>query len=122
MPRQTKTRDVRAEILLREGKQNEDRHALKKALESYQRAAALDPQCAAAHYRMGVVLGCLGRWPEAAAAYEEAIRLQPEDGNAYLNLGFVYYEQGRDSQAQECFRRARELGSGLANPAGKMQF
>jgi tetratricopeptide (TPR) repeat protein len=122
MLRRNKTRDIRAEILLREGKQSEDRHSLKKALESYERAAALDPECAAAHYRMGVVLGRLGRWPEAATAYQEAIRLQPEDGDAYLNLGFVYYEQGRDEQAQLCFQRARELGSGLAKPATKMRF
>jgi tetratricopeptide (TPR) repeat protein len=121
MNSQDKIRDISAEILLREGRQYQDHQSFRKALESYQRAAALEPRYEPVHFSMGVVLAKMGRWSEAIAAYREAIRLLPEDTEAHLNLGFVYYELGLDEQAQDSFARARELG-GLAKPAAKMRF
>lgn len=118
---QDKIRDLNAEILLREGRQYQDHQSLGKALESFQRAARLEPKHGPVHFSMGVVLAKMGRWSEAIMAYREAIRLRPDDTEAHLNLGFVYYELGLDEQAQLCFDRARELG-GLAKPAGKMRF
>ena len=113
-----KVRSFDAEMLLREGQQLQDNHAFTKALESYQRAATLEPSRPELHFRIGIVLSKLGRWADAASAYLEAIRLNPEYTEAHVNLGFVYYEMGLDQQAQEMFERARSLG-GLANPAGK---
>ena len=120
MDTRNNVRDIGAEMLFREGQQYQDHHAFEKALESYQRAAALDPNHASAFFRMGVVLSKLGRWSEAANAYLQSIQLRPEYGEAHLNLGFVYYEMGQDRQAEEAFETARRLG-GLADPAGKMR-
>jgi len=121
METHNKVRSIDAEMLFREGQQYQERHAFKKALESYQRAVRLEPNRAAVHFRVGMVLSKLGRWSEALQAYLEAIRLEPESGEAYLNLGFVYYELGHDQQAQAAFERARALG-GVANSDPKMRF
>src|SRR5262249_806941 len=99
----------------------QENHSFLKALESYQRAAVLDPDRAAVHFRMGMVLSKLGRWPEAVDAYLEVIRLQPTHAEAHLNLGFVYYELALASHSEEAFDRARQLGS-LADASGKMRF
>ncbi len=116
MSTQGNIRDLNAEILLRQGRQYQEALVLEKALDCFQRAKALDPTYSAIHFSLGVVLGKLGRWGEAAAAYREAIRLRPSYTEAYSNLGFVLYEMGLDSEAQESFKRAADLG-GLAKPA-----
>src|SRR5215831_1930054 len=117
----SKVRTIDAEMLFRDGQHYQDRHAFAKALESYERAAALDPDRTAVHFRRGLVLSKLGRWAEAVKAYREVLRLEPEHAETYLNLGFVYYELGQDQRAQDAFERARQLG-GLANPSEKMRF
>src|SRR5215472_4013284 len=110
-----KVRSIDAEMLFREGQQFQEHDAFAKALESYQRAKALDPTRSALHFQIGVVLAKLGRWSEAEQAYLEAIRLEPNRMESHLNLGFVYYELGLDQRAQDEFEHARRL-SGLANP------
>jgi tetratricopeptide (TPR) repeat protein len=121
MDTHNKVRNIEAEMLFREGQQYQDHESFDKALETYQRAALLDPDRAALHFRIGLVLSKLGRWSEAEKAYLEVIRLEPDNPETHQNLGFVYYELGQDQLAQDAFARARQLG-GLANPAGKMRF
>jgi len=121
MEGQGQIRSIEAEMLFREGQQYQAHHAFAKALESYQRAALLEPDRPAVHLKMGLVLSKLGRWKEAVDAYLEAIRLDPQQAEAHLNLGFVYYEMGLDARAQVEFQYARDLG-GLADPPGKMRF
>jgi Flp pilus assembly protein TadD len=121
MDRQGNVRSIEAEMLFREGQQYQENLAFAKALESYRRAAALEPDRSAVYLRIGLVLSKLGRWDEAANAYVEAIRLDPQGSEAHLNLGFVYYEMGLEERAQAEFECARNLG-GLADPPGKMRF
>jgi tetratricopeptide (TPR) repeat protein len=121
MDRTGNVRSIEAEMLLREGQQYQENLAYEKALESYQRAAALEPDRAVVHLRIGLVLSKLGRWPDAVTAFLEAIRLDPQQSEAHLNLGFVYYEMGMEECAQAEFELARKL-AGLADPPGKMRF
>jgi len=121
MDRQGSVRSIEAEMLFREGQQYEENHAFAKALESYRRAAAVEPDRAAVHLRIGLALSKMGRWHEAVDAYVEAIRLDPQQSEAHLNLGFVYYEMGLEDRAEAEFECARNLG-GLADPPGKMRF
>lgn len=121
MERQSNLHSMEAELLFREGQHYQAHHAFSKALESYQKAALLEPERPAVYLRMGVVLSKLGRWKEAANAYAEAIRLDPQQSEAHLNLGFVYYELGLDERAQAELQCARDL-CGLADPHGKMRF
>jgi Flp pilus assembly protein TadD len=114
-------RSVNVELLFREGQEYQAHHSYGKALELFTMAAALKPDHAGVHYQMGVVLGKMGRWNDAARAYETATRLQPEHTESHVNLGFVYYELGRDTEARAEFDRAKDLG-GLAKSARKMPF
>ena len=105
-----KIRSIEGEMLFREGRQYEEQDALGKALESYQRAARLEPERPLLHFNIGKVLAKLGRWSEAVDAYGEALRLEPHNAEAHLNLAFIYYELGLDQRAQDEFQRARSLG------------
>jgi Flp pilus assembly protein TadD len=73
------------------------------------------------NFQKGLTLARLGKFEEAQAAYLECIRLQPSEPSAFQNLGFVYYELGRDDDAQEAFHEAARLRA-LADSSGTMRF
>jgi hypothetical protein len=52
----------------------------------------------------------LKRFEEALAACDQAIRLDPNSALAYNNKGFALERLGRKEDAQQAFKRARQLG------------
>jgi tetratricopeptide (TPR) repeat protein len=52
----------------------------------------------------------LRRFDEAFAAYERALALDPRYARAWKNKGIDLRSAGRETEAQETRRRARELG------------
>ena len=70
-----------------------------EALASYNRAAALRPDYAAAHYNAGVALHKLRRFDEALASYNRAIALVPDYAEAYANRGVTLQELKRFDEA-----------------------
>jgi predicted TPR repeat methyltransferase len=79
------------------------------AIESYQRAIALDPSHANAHNNLGVLLRVTGQTVKAEAAYRAAIQLNPEHIDAYTNLGILLNGLKRSEEAAACYCRAITL-------------
>lgn len=80
---------------------------------------AVDPSAHAARmdaddwYDLGLDLEAVSV-PRACAAYEEALRLDAAHVEAHLNLGRLLHEQGRLEDAEEHYRRARDVDPGTA--------
>lgn len=78
---------------------------------------------AAAHLNLANLYNNLGRPDTAEKEYETAIRLDPKFVPARTNLGMLYSQQGRRSEAVQCFREAVSLvetqlaGASLQDPA-----
>jgi tetratricopeptide (TPR) repeat protein len=73
-----------------------------------ERAVALDPRLAKAHFQLGVLHSEAKRPAEAIAALEEAVRLDPAMAQAHYRLGQVYRRAGREdlaARAMEAFER-----------------
>jgi tetratricopeptide (TPR) repeat protein len=82
---------------------------LAQAADNYQRALAIDPTLAEAHFELGAVFRCLNRPDDALAAYRRTIELNPAHAKAHNFLGATYIDLRRHTEAEHAFRRAIEL-------------
>jgi adenylate cyclase len=78
------------------------------ALVHTRRAAAEQPDLAAAQTALGTALATSGRLAEAQEALERAAELNPSDWVAIANLGLVYAIRGRLDEAIRLTRRSME--------------
>jgi predicted O-linked N-acetylglucosamine transferase (SPINDLY family) len=83
------------------------RHA--EALDSYDKAIALQPNYAFSHIGRGNALSALGMHEQALPSYERAIALAPEFPMGHYNLGRLLGEIGRLPEALACFDKAISL-------------
>jgi predicted TPR repeat methyltransferase len=83
---------------------------------AYERALAIDPDNAEAHFRLGLAWRDQHRFDAAVACYRRAIELQPRYIEAHNNLGSVLQMQGQTGEALACYRRAVELKPDFAQP------
>ena len=83
---------------------------------AFERALALDPRNAEAHFRLGLAARDQQQLERAAAAYQRAIELRPDYAEALNNLGSVLQMQGRNDGALDAYRRAVELSPDFAQP------
>ena len=88
-----------ANFLVQQGQTDE-------ALAHYQRALALKPDYADAHYNYGVILLRLGQKDAGVAHLEAALWSEPDHARAHNNLGIVLIEAGRLDEAIGHFERA----------------
>ena len=98
----------------------DDRHLIKKASESAEKALMLDPRSPEAHKALGSVYFAKGKIEEAIEELERAVDMEPEFARAWLNLGTCHFELGRLGKAMEFFVKAAEikndpLAEGLAH-------
>jgi tetratricopeptide (TPR) repeat protein len=84
---------------------------LARAIESFRRAAELDPSRPDAPYNLGKTSWRIGDLPGAVAAYEKAIALDPGQAEAHCDLGLVLRQLGRFAPALEHLRKGHDLGS-----------
>jgi tetratricopeptide (TPR) repeat protein len=76
----------------------------------FRAALALDPDFAATHYNLGVVLWQKGETDEAIKELREAIRLQPDAAEAHYNLACCYALQGKKEVALKSLAQAVDKG------------
>jgi predicted O-linked N-acetylglucosamine transferase (SPINDLY family) len=85
----------------------------------YERALALDPALAAAHYNLGLVQSA--SQPSAAQGhYLQAIRLQPNFAAAHNNLGNLLRAQGKLYEAAAAYRTALRCQADYVEAIGNL--
>jgi tetratricopeptide (TPR) repeat protein len=78
-----------------------------RSIDAYQRFLKLEPQSAAAHANLGVVLSHEGRYDDAIKQYKLALpNIEDKDG-LRLNLGLAYYKKGDLRDAAPLFAQVQ---------------
>jgi tetratricopeptide (TPR) repeat protein len=81
------------------------------AIESYQKALAIDPAYVEAHCDLGALLIQLDRVTEAAAEFRLALKLAPEMSLLHANLGWTLLALGNMRDAEASAREALRLSN-----------
>jgi len=71
-----------------------------------QRAVAISPKDAEAHYNLGITLQELGRLEEAGTSYKNVIVINHEFVEAHYNLGVTLQQLGKLNQAETSYKKA----------------
>jgi len=82
---------------------------LTRALDDYDRIAALEPRIAEAHSNRGLVLCRLARPTEALASCDRAIAIAPSLSSAHVNRGNALHALGRRAEALAAYDQALAL-------------
>ena len=87
-------------------------------------AIRADPDLAAAHSTLGILLNNLERYDEAEEEYRDAIRADPDLAEAHANLGILFLTTERPEEAKKEFEVAKELfkNRGRAEDVQKMEL
>ncbi|HSQ61140.1 MAG TPA: tetratricopeptide repeat protein [Acidobacteriota bacterium] len=92
-----------------------DHHAARgdarSALAALDQALVRDSTLAEARSRRALILGSLGRWPEAEEDARRAVAARPNDAGAWASLGDALAQQGKAAEAVEASRRAVAIDS-----------
>jgi protein O-GlcNAc transferase len=90
-----------------------DAGRLNEAVEAYQKAIALDPNCLVAYANLGLALKEKGFLDESIAAHRAAITLNPNIPETHNNLGNALKDKGHLDEAIAAYGRAVELNPNL---------
>jgi Flp pilus assembly protein TadD len=82
---------------------------VQEAAASFHRALEYQPDNGKTYYYLGDALNQMGDLAGARAALERAIQVNPTDAKAYHLMGRVLDRMSLPEQAQEVYRRCREL-------------
>ncbi len=80
-----------------------------KAIESYEKAIAINPKKDETYYNMGNAYVEQGEYDKAIESYEKAIEINPKDDESYCNMGIAYVKQGEYDKAIESYEKAIEI-------------
>ena len=89
------------------GNKEQERGNSQAALEHYQKALKIDPNCYPALNNLGSLFEKQGNHAQARGAFLKAAEINPDDGEAHINLGHLLYEEGQFRSAID------ELNRGL---------
>lgn len=98
-----------AEKLFEQGNRLYEQGRYQEAVESYDKALAIDPKYAAAWNNRGLALDNLGKHQEAVESYDKALALDPKLAPAWYNRGNALDNLGKYQEAAEALRRALRL-------------
>ncbi len=104
-----------AQNLIRQGDDCQRDHRRQAALEYYAQAAALAPDHAEAHWKLGNAQLLSGRHAAAADCYRRVLSLRPDYAEAHHNLGVALQNLGDLTAALAHLRQAIALKPGYAN-------
>lgn len=76
-----------------------------QAVEVYERAIELDPQCAKAAFRLGHIHDLYGDDDRALEYYQQCVAIEPCHVNALISLGVFHEDTREDQKALRCFER-----------------
>ncbi len=79
---------------------------LDAAVSSYERALAINPNYADAHYNLAITFKALGQLDAAVSSYELSLAINPNNAIAHNNLGNVLKELGQLDAAVSSYQRA----------------
>ncbi len=85
---------------------------LKLAEDDAQRACALAPAMAEAHYSLGAVLKEEGKLDQASSEFRNALNFDPQHAYALSGLGQIKLDQGSLSEAEANFKSSINVNSG----------
>jgi len=85
------------------------RGLVQEAAASFHRALEFQPDNGKSYYYLAECLNQLGDLPGARAALERALQVTPDDSKAYHLMGRVLDRLSLPEEAQEMYRRCREL-------------
>ena len=82
-----------------------------EAIEHYQKALEIDPDCAESDNNLGTAFLNQGRLDKALVYYRQALAINPNFAEVENNLGILLTKQGRTAEAIEHYQKAIELES-----------
>ena len=91
------------------------KHDARLAVTLIDRAIAVNPREATAHFNRGLALAELQRFDDAAVGFSVALALNPNFAEAYCNRGNALQALGRVEEALSDYRKAVGLNSSYAN-------
>ena len=80
-----------------------------KAIGWFRRAVDAEPDSAAARLALGIAYMRIGKPADAVAELKAVIALEPESRQAYVLMGQAYNRMNQTHDAEQAFRKAREL-------------
>ncbi|XP_073307938.1 protein NPG1 isoform X1 [Primulina huaijiensis] len=104
-------KEYSAEILHTEGLMHEKQGHLDEALAAYVNAFLLEPMYVPCKILIGAILSKMGSkmLPVARSLLSDALRIEPTNAMAWYYLGKVHKDDGRISDAVDCFQAASML-------------
>lgn len=86
-----------------------------EAIEAYEKALELDPECVGALVNLGTVCFHMRQWKRAERYYKKALEVQPGYALGHFNLGNLYDERGEVAQAFHHYGEALKSTPGYAD-------
>ncbi len=96
-------------LMVNEGTDLAKKGFVKEAIEQYEKALAINPNHASAHYNLGITYAKSGQMEKAGKHLEASVRLKPNNALYRNTLGLVYQNEGSFDKAVEQFKAAVEL-------------
>ena len=100
----------------------EDRETWPEAIDAYEQALRLDPQCVDALVNCGTLLYERGDLARAVDSFRRAVTLEPANALAQFNLGSVLEEIGELEHARNHLRRAVSLDPSYSDAHYNLAF
>jgi len=86
-----------------------------EALMWFYKTLDTDPNCAEAHFKLGVIKNDSGQLKKAEVLYRKALQHNPSLADAWNHLGLIAKSRQNDSEALRCFQMAIEIRPDMAD-------